>query len=186
MTTTAENRAASENGRLRQMANKANELTLGRKLLELMKMEKVASPDIERQAWWLGRKKGGKRREAEETIGFNFKGNRYKAHFKGKDFLDQERSWPRVLDAIDLNLKYCKREERRVKEEYRQMKRRIVMRAKGNKTKERNVSRLLQSIAQTTQDRWSKGMEKNRNIISWWKKKLVSQKKQTKQTSRQN
>ena len=183
MTSTAENVAAIENGRLRQLANKANELTLGRKLLELMKSERVASPDIERQAWWLGRKKGGKRRETEEAIGFNFRGGQYKAHFKWREFLSPERSWPRVLDAIDLNLKYCKREERRVKEEYRQLKRRITMRVKGNKTKERNVKRLLQSIAQTTQDRWSKRMEKNRSRISWWKKKLVSQKKkQTKQT----
>ena len=84
-------------------------------------------------------------------------------------------------------MKYCKREERRVKEEYRQMKRRITMRVKGNKTKERNVKRLLQSIAQTTQDRWSKGMEKNRSRVSWWKSKLVSQKrKQTKLTTRQS
>ena len=98
MSTTAETIAGLQRGEMKQLASLANELTLERKLLELMRREKVVSPEIREQAYWLGRKRGGNmRRRIEEEIGKSFvsKGERGQttAKQKGRDAKGKNEPW---------------------------------------------------------------------------------------------
>ena len=94
------------------------------------------------------------------------------------------KSWPKVRDALDLNLKYCRREERRVREKYRQLKRKIKVNVKGNKTGERRLTRTLSQIHKVTQERWAKGVERGKKRIAWWREKKGRAEKKEKNTER--
>ena len=151
---TAETMAACEIGEIRELAKTVNRLAVERKLLEEMKKRKIGSPELECQAYWLGKRKGGKMIEGEVE-------NKYKANIKGKSKgksrLEASVPWSKVQDAVDMHLKYCRREERRVREQYRQKKRVLRNNVKDNRTKERRLNRVMEQIHIATQEIWIKG-----------------------------
>ena len=101
---TAENPAARNHGRLVELAKAINKLALNRRLLEMMKQGKVASPRITNQALGLG---GENRSRTRKLL------NKRSERDAGR----QGKHWSKILDTIDLNLKHVRREERQLKEE---------------------------------------------------------------------
>ena len=163
---TAENPAARNHGRLVELAKAINKLALNRRLLEMMKQGKVASPRITNQALGLGGEKRSRTRKLS---------NKRSEKGAGR----QGKHWSKILDTIELNLKHGRREERQLKEEYRQAKRHLYKEAEGSRTKERKYMRMVANITRATQSSWEKGMKKNNERITWWTEKKKREKKKS-------
>ena len=81
----------------------------------------------------------------------NAKKPRKASHQVEESVVRDKPDWGRISDAIDINLKYCKREENRLKEEYRQTKRHLKERLGGTKTRIRRFNRIVQKIGRETE-----------------------------------
>ena len=68
--------AASQSGQLMEMARLVNQKAISRMRLQVMRRNKVGDPEIEKQAYWLGKGKGRHKRIDLGHVQTNSKGKK--------------------------------------------------------------------------------------------------------------
>ena len=78
------------------------------------------------------------------------------------DTLLAQRSEARVMDVLDLKIKYARREEKDAKLEYREMKSRVSKEFQQSEGRKRKFKRIIERIARDTQYKWEKSIRRQR------------------------
>ena len=147
----------SQPGELYRLAGKVNKSTLRRRMFELIVEKKVATLEVESEAYMLNIEKEGRLKTKKRMINW--------------DFIRENRSWPEVEDILKLKVKYIQEQEDVYRAEYQIEKTRLLKWFKKRKKMAR-YRNILRKVGDTSTRRWRKGLAERKAKVEWLGKKL--------------
>ena len=170
--TTVKQNAATKYGTLKELSNKVLKKAIYRWKIEKLKFEKVGTTEIEHRA--VGTILG---EEGIETV--IVKGKKFKRKKAIANLIPEIRDPKKVVDLLELEMRYAKEEERKCRQEYRSQKKRMKEEC-NTRGKMRRFSRMVEKVAHTISKKWELELAKAERKVRWLKEKYGRHRKRKK------